>query len=344
MLVDTSGGLSHVVAETDSTGALSAVYVRRGDELLSVMRPAAAGTWTTRYVHHDALGSVRALTDETGTTVDSRGYEAFGTMNVEAGNDPLPYRFAGEAFESTSKLAYHRARWMDSRVGRFQGMDPWEGNPGNPTTLHRFLYGGGNPVSWVDPSGWDFDSVSISVMNVCMNVMSSMAVATPRLFLVTVTGMRAVAQVAQMFNDEFSTGGAVTLNPTSMLTREGVEVAKTVAEVKPLCASGGCVNGVDILRARLLELFSSLTTKTVMMRTSSGRGTFEVTEQVRRAVPGTVRWDMHVAAEIEGGQIIDPTIGRVFRNEMSGGSMSSGLRRSRTSSFGRLAISRMECW
>ena len=37
-LVDTSGGLSHVVAETDGTGTLQAYYVR-GDDLLAVMRP-----------------------------------------------------------------------------------------------------------------------------------------------------------------------------------------------------------------------------------------------------------------------------------------------------------------
>jgi hypothetical protein len=65
-LVDTSGGLSQAVAETDGNGNLAAYYLRVGDELLAVMRPGAtAGTWSTRFVHSDGLGSVRALTDET---------------------------------------------------------------------------------------------------------------------------------------------------------------------------------------------------------------------------------------------------------------------------------------
>jgi RHS repeat-associated protein len=125
LLVDTTGALSQAIVESDGSGNLTALYVRVGDELLEVMRPGATtGTWTTRFIHHDGLGSVRALTDETGTTVDTRAYEAFGTKNVEAGNDPLAYGFAGEPFEPTSLLAYHRARWMDARVGRFAGMDP----------------------------------------------------------------------------------------------------------------------------------------------------------------------------------------------------------------------------
>jgi RHS repeat-associated protein len=114
-----------------------------------------AGIWSTRFVHSDGLGSVRVLDDETGTTIDTRGYEAFGTKNTEAGSDPLVYGFAGEAFDSTSHLAYHRARWMDSRIGRFEGMDPWEGDVHAPATLHRYVYASNEPNDRVDPSGRD---------------------------------------------------------------------------------------------------------------------------------------------------------------------------------------------
>ena len=151
--MDTSGGLSQVVADTDGSGNLTALYIRNGGELLAVMRPAAGGTWTTRFVHSDGLGSVRVLTDETGTTIDSRAYEAFGTKNVEAGSDPLTYGFAGEPFDSTSKLAYHRARWMDARVGRFEGMDPVDPDEQEPQSLQRYSYVTNNPVNGVDPSG-----------------------------------------------------------------------------------------------------------------------------------------------------------------------------------------------
>jgi RHS repeat-associated protein len=109
-------------------------------------------------VHHDGLGSVRALTDETGTTIVTRGYEAFGTKNVEAGSDPLTYGFAGEPFQPDSMLAYHRARWMDARVGRFAGMDPLldkEDATQCTKCLHSYAYGSNNPANRTDPSGLD---------------------------------------------------------------------------------------------------------------------------------------------------------------------------------------------
>jgi RHS repeat-associated protein len=131
------------------------VYVRAADQLLSVIRPNGSGGWTPHYVHEDGLGSVRTITDSNGNTVDARSYEAFGTKNLEAGSDPLTYGFAGEAFDTTTHLAYHRARWMDSRVGRFAGMDPAVGSISDPKTLHRYFYAGNEPLGVTDPTGND---------------------------------------------------------------------------------------------------------------------------------------------------------------------------------------------
>jgi RHS repeat-associated protein len=177
-LVDTGGGLSQVVAETDGGGNLVAYYVRAGDQLLSVMRPGGpGGMWTTRFVHEDGLGSVRATTDETGSVVDTRGYEAFGTKNSEAGTDPLAYGFAGEPLDSTTHLAYHRARWMDSRVGRFAGMDAADSHDDDPATVNRYAYSGDDPPNMSDPSGEDFDLGSIGAALVIVSI--SATTATP---------------------------------------------------------------------------------------------------------------------------------------------------------------------
>src|SRR3954471_11050738 len=153
-LVDASGGLSQVVAESDGTGALTAYYVRAGDRLLEVMRPGGSGgMWTTRFVHEDGLGSVRAITDGSGVVLDARGYEAFGTKNVEAGSDGLAYGFAGEPLDAVTKLAYHRARWMDSRVGRFVGMDLIDGEDDDTLSKNHYIYGEDEPADAVDPTG-----------------------------------------------------------------------------------------------------------------------------------------------------------------------------------------------
>ena len=147
-LVDTGGGLSQVVGETNASNALTALYVRAGDELLSVIRPNGTG-WTQHFIHKDGLGSVRTITDNEGNIVDTRGYEAFGTKDSEAGSEPLAYGFAGEPLDTTTHLAYHRARWMDSRIGRFTGMDPL----GSRSGQHLYTYAKNQPVGLTDPSG-----------------------------------------------------------------------------------------------------------------------------------------------------------------------------------------------
>ena len=159
-LVDTSGSLSHVVAEVDSSAAsptLGALYVR-GDDLLSVMRPLVAAPtsvsdWQTRYYHADGLGSIRRLTGENGTITDGYTYSAFGELLAHTGSDPQPYAFAGEPLDPNSGFQYHRARWMDPRTGRFAAMDPFEGLEREPVTLHRYLYAAADPANLIDPTG-----------------------------------------------------------------------------------------------------------------------------------------------------------------------------------------------
>ncbi len=174
-LVDTTGSLSQVVAESDGSGALTALYVRANDELLAVLRPTGTSTWSSRCVHADGLGSVRVLTDETGVVTDTRGYEAFGSRNVTAGTDPLAFGFAGEAFEVKSQLAYHRARWMDPRVGRFVSTDPLMGRVGNPLSLHKYIYAVDDGVNATDATGLEFDMVSISASISIDSILSTLA-------------------------------------------------------------------------------------------------------------------------------------------------------------------------
>ena len=148
-LVDTSGPLSHVVLETDGTGNMLAHY-ERGDELLSLLRPAAV---ERRYYHADGLGSVRLLTDASEAVTDSYTYTAFGVELEHTGTDIQPYRFTAEPFDPNLGFHYNRARWLDAGTGRFLGMDPFPGLIAEPMSLHRYLYARADPVNVVDPSG-----------------------------------------------------------------------------------------------------------------------------------------------------------------------------------------------
>ena len=112
LLVDTSGGLSHVVAEIDGSGAVTALYVRAGGMLLEEVRGGVAKMYEA-----DGLGSTRSLLDTTGAQTDTWSYEAFGTTLSSTGTAVSPYRFAGERFVENVGMYQNRARWLDTRTG-----------------------------------------------------------------------------------------------------------------------------------------------------------------------------------------------------------------------------------
>ncbi|MCP3938116.1 MAG: RHS repeat-associated core domain-containing protein, partial [Actinomycetia bacterium] len=161
-LVDTSGGLSLVVAETDGSGNLTSYYVR-GDDLLAVLR--GFDVW---YYHADGQGSIRALTDEAGMVTDRYSFEAFGKLLSHEGQDRNGYLFAGEPLDSTSGWYYLRARWMDPGVERFATMDDYLGRSSDPQSLHRYSYAHLDPVNKRDPTGRFTAASMVAIMTVAV--------------------------------------------------------------------------------------------------------------------------------------------------------------------------------
>jgi uncharacterized protein RhaS with RHS repeats len=51
-------------------------------------------------------------------------------------------------------LYYLRARYYNPATGRFLSRDPKDGNRFDPASLHKYLYAGGNPVMFYDPTGF----------------------------------------------------------------------------------------------------------------------------------------------------------------------------------------------
>ena len=54
-------------------------------------------------------------------------------------------------------------------------MDTFEGDPGSPASLHRYLYTGASPVDRTDPSGRDFDLGSLSTSIGAVGALASSA-------------------------------------------------------------------------------------------------------------------------------------------------------------------------
>jgi RHS repeat-associated protein len=158
LLVDTSGGLSHVVAEIDGSGTVTAVYVRARGMLLEEIRVGVAKMYEA-----DGLGSTRSLLDGAGATTDTYAFTAFGENLTNTGTDANPYRFAGERFVEAAGMYQNRARWLDTRTGRFVSYDH-----GPPT---GYKYAHDDPVNYRDPSGyfeWNAASITLTVAAVAV--------------------------------------------------------------------------------------------------------------------------------------------------------------------------------
>jgi RHS repeat-associated protein len=142
-VVDTQGGLSHIVAEVNGAGSVSAVYVRAGDMLLEEIRGGVP-----KYFEAEGIGSVRSLLDASGAVTDTWRYTAFGEELTHTGTGVNPYRFAGERYVGEVGLYQSRARWLDTGRGAFVSVDPLLRGTGTP-----YSYADQGPTFKTDPSG-----------------------------------------------------------------------------------------------------------------------------------------------------------------------------------------------
>jgi uncharacterized protein RhaS with RHS repeats len=67
----------------------------------------------TAYYHADQLGSVRALTNQSGAVAATYAYDAYGNPTAGTGNVYNPLRYAGEYLDSQTGFYYLRARYYD---------------------------------------------------------------------------------------------------------------------------------------------------------------------------------------------------------------------------------------
>ena len=156
-LVDTNNltGYAQVFEErtNDLSGTTIKTYAYGSDLIATHTKGPSDIIHSTSYLTYDGGGTVRELTDASGTIIDTYDYDAFGVLIAATGTTDNAYLYRGEQFDSDLGLYFLRARFMNPDSGRFWNMDTYAGRSNDPITLHKYFYAHANPVMGYDPSG-----------------------------------------------------------------------------------------------------------------------------------------------------------------------------------------------
>jgi len=137
-----------IVAEYDGNGTLlrKFIYGPGIDEPICMID--VVNDNAKYYYHFDGLGSVVALSDESGNIVERYSYDVFGEPNrVSAVSNR--YMFTGREYDSETGNYYYRARYYKPDIGRFMSADPI----GYEAGLNLYTYVANNPINNIDPLG-----------------------------------------------------------------------------------------------------------------------------------------------------------------------------------------------
>ncbi len=179
-LTDTQNPTGYAQVMEERINAASGITMRTyayGSDLISRSEIPNTQISNTRYYAYDGLGSVRELTNETGTVTDAYDYDAFGILTYRAGTTDNAHLYRGERFESDIGQYYLRARFYNQLTGRFWNQDSYEGSVTDPTSLHKYLYADSDPINNFDLTG-NFSLAELSTAQGVDEVMNKMISAT----------------------------------------------------------------------------------------------------------------------------------------------------------------------
>jgi RHS repeat-associated protein len=121
-----------------------------------------SATTTKRYYYHtNQLGSVIAITNSTGTVIQTYSYDSFGRAYVSNSGTLTPLDtysgstysntrlYTGREYDKETNLYYLRARYYNANTGKFISRDPvWQSDQ-----VNLYTYVANSPLKYVDRMG-----------------------------------------------------------------------------------------------------------------------------------------------------------------------------------------------
>jgi RHS repeat-associated protein len=120
-------------------------------------------TSTLSYLHNDHLGSIVAITDDSGAVVERLAYDPWGRRRFTDGKadqlDSLKGQKTDRGYTEHEHLdemglIHMNGRVYDPLVGRFMSADPFIQDPYDLRSFNRYSYAWNNPLELTDPTGY----------------------------------------------------------------------------------------------------------------------------------------------------------------------------------------------
>lgn len=153
------GGVS--VQEYDAEGSLKTFLVRAGGYgggIGDVVYTENGSSGEREYFLYNAIGSISALTDDSGSVISTTNYGAWGTETGTTGSSENVRKFSTKERSASIGLDYFGFRYYDYDLGRFTTRDP-SGYPDGP---NNYLYCSNNPVNKIDSLGLESSDMVIA--------------------------------------------------------------------------------------------------------------------------------------------------------------------------------------
>ena len=105
--------------------------------------------------HFNNVGSTMAVTDAKGSVVKTYNYTPYGELIDGEYREDIPLLYNGQygVITDSNGLYYMRARYYNVEIKRFINQDVLLGVLERVSSLNRYAYVEGNPVSYIDPFG-----------------------------------------------------------------------------------------------------------------------------------------------------------------------------------------------
>ena len=148
-------------------------YIFAGTTPVAIYSRTSSGTNTLHYLLRDHEQSYSSILTTTGVVDVKENFSAFGNRRNAATWSGPPLAADENAINAVSRQGYTgqtvlgvsmglnhlNGRVQDAITGRFLSPDPFVPDPGNTQSFNRYSYAINNPLTRVDPSGFDDDGL-----------------------------------------------------------------------------------------------------------------------------------------------------------------------------------------